>query len=155
MVHDQQRDAFHFGGGGEAQDRLAAAMRPEPLERPPLVGDRPLRVEYLQQSFVAVRLRRGALLDLFDDRARILRADRDQQRDRQDSDRKQQRNPRGGPERAALHSARGRCASFSYSYSNASTSEPWTADSAGHSAATNAAPRIVGTSASTVPYGNA
>jgi len=40
-----------------------------------------------------------------------------------------------------------------YSYSSASTNEPWTADSAGQIAAMNAAPRIVGTRARTVPIG--
>jgi hypothetical protein len=41
-----------------------------------------------------------------------------------------------------------------YSYSSASTSDPCTADSAGQIAATNAAPRIVGTIANTVAIGN-
>src|SRR5207302_4867029 len=41
-----------------------------------------------------------------------------------------------------------------YSYSSASTSEPCTADSAGQIAATNAAPRIAGINATTVPTGN-
>lgn len=40
-----------------------------------------------------------------------------------------------------------------YSYSNACTSEPLTADSAGQMAARNAAPRITGTSISAIPNG--
>src|SRR5207249_3218001 len=45
-------------------------------------------------------------------------------------------------------------ADVSHSYSSASTSDPRTADSAGQIAATNAAPRIVGTSPSATRTGN-
>src|SRR5262249_56945066 len=64
VIDDEQRDTFHFGRRREPQHGLAAAVRSEPFERPPLVAHLALRVEHLQQSFIALRLRVGPLLRL-------------------------------------------------------------------------------------------
>jgi hypothetical protein len=75
MVDDEQRDALHLGRRGEAQHRLALAVRAEALDRPALVADLALGVEHLQQPFVALRFRIGPLLG-FVDNLRALSARR-------------------------------------------------------------------------------
>ena len=145
MVDDQQRDALHFGRRREAQHRLALAVRAEPLERPALVGDLALRVEHLQQPFVALRFGVGPLLRFLDDLPRVVGRAHGYHEGRAPAGDRDARRSTVPPSCRAMLDV--------YSYSSASTSEPRTADSAGQIAATNAAPRIVGTSASAVPNG--
>ena len=143
MIDNQQGDAFHFRRRGESQHGLAAAMRSQPLEGPALVGDFAFRVDNLQQSFVSLRRGVGTALRFLDDLAASSAAPAYPSQETAVAD----------DEAAALTTDRRRWRR-GYSYSSASTSEPRTADSAGQSAARNAAASITGMTASATPIGN-
>jgi hypothetical protein len=54
VIHNQECDVFYLGRREETQHRLAAPMRPESHEQPPLVGHLSFVVEDLQQPFITL-----------------------------------------------------------------------------------------------------
>ena len=142
MVHDQQRHALDLGRRREPDDRLALAVRAEALVRPALLGDLAAGVERSAAgprsaaTSTVVRLCasstmvRALVVPAPSRTAGLARA-------RAATDARQR-------QRDSATRCGDACA---YSYSSASTSDPRTADSAGQSAATNAAPEMIGTSA--------
>ena len=71
MVHDEQRDAFHFRWRRESENGFGTAVRSEPFERPSLVGNLALGVKHLQHAFIALCRALAAALRLHDDLSRV------------------------------------------------------------------------------------
>ena len=140
MVDDEQRHAADFRRRGEPDDGLALSVRSEPLERPALLGGLAARRRTTAAALrIAGTSTSVALLRLVDDLSRVVAATAGSGHAARPGARAR-RDVTSWPTNRRQR-ADGDCG---YSYSSASTSDPRTADSAGQSAATNAAPSMIG-----------